>query len=334
MDVTSEPEGSWGMANKEGPHDAFPVRTVARMTGLSADLIRAWERRYGVVTPVRGPRGARLYTNDDIAHLRLLAQAVASGRAIGDVARLGARELQVLVGSAAPALVPTPARPAPRATGEPAPAAPVVAALLASIQRLDAAAVEDQLSDSLIVLGHRDFARQIVAPLLVVIGERWGAGSLTVGAEHLASGLLRNLLGGLIRAHGSTVGATVLLATPSGERHELGLLLVSLLLRDAGIGVHYLGPDVPTADILASAHRANVSVVGVGFADSGNRTRAGEELRRLELHLDPRTELWLGGREAAAVATATGSTRGIVVDSLDQLDHHIARLRDQAMLHR
>jgi len=322
------------MARNDRPHDAYPVRTVARMTGLSADIIRAWERRYGVVTPVRGPRGSRLYTTDDIAHLRLLAQVVASGRTIGDVARLDSAELRALIGEAT-----GPARGAPGGDGPvdvsgAAAVAPAVAALLDAIQRLDAPAIEAQLNDALLALGHRDFARKIVVPLLVEIGDRWGAGRLSVGAEHLASGLLRNVLGSLIRTRGTAPGATVLLATPSGERHELGLLLVSLLLRDAGLGVHYLGPDVPAAEIIASAHRANVSAVGLGFADAGNRTRAVEELRRVELQLAPDTQLWLGGREAATVAAATGSARSVVVDDLDKLDREIARLRDTAALRR
>ncbi len=75
------------------PHDAYPLRTVAAMTGLTPDLIRAWEKRYAVVAPVRGARGARLYSAADVTHLRLLARVVGGGRAIGDVAALAAAEL-------------------------------------------------------------------------------------------------------------------------------------------------------------------------------------------------------------------------------------------------
>jgi DNA-binding transcriptional MerR regulator len=83
-------------------HDAFPLRTVATMTGLTPDLIRAWEKRYAVVAPIRGARGARLYTALDIAHLRVLARVVAAGRAIGDVAALPAAELEQLAAQGAP----------------------------------------------------------------------------------------------------------------------------------------------------------------------------------------------------------------------------------------
>ena len=95
-------------ATKTGvPHDAYPLSTVTVMTGLSPDLIRAWERRYAVVAPIRGARGARLYSAADISHLRLLARAVGAGRAIGDVAGLSPAQLQRLEGA-------TPQAPEPR----------------------------------------------------------------------------------------------------------------------------------------------------------------------------------------------------------------------------
>src|SRR5512135_256513 len=83
-------------------HDAFPLRTVTAMTGLTPDLIRAWEKRYAVVAPIRGARGARLYTAADIAHLRLLGRVVAAGRSIGDVAGMSPAKLEQLAGDAVP----------------------------------------------------------------------------------------------------------------------------------------------------------------------------------------------------------------------------------------
>src|SRR5512143_1122569 len=89
-------------AAKKVPHEAYPLRTVSATTGLSPDLIRAWERRYGVVSPRRGARGARLYSSADVAHLRLLARVVGAGRAIGDVAGLDRTQLEHLAAGAPP----------------------------------------------------------------------------------------------------------------------------------------------------------------------------------------------------------------------------------------
>lgn len=305
-------------------HDAYPVRTVARLTGLSPDLIRAWEKRYGVVTPQRGPRGSRLYSADDISHLRALAKVVGTGRAIGDVAELSREQLETLAASAQPLEL-------PHATTRPAPsgpeAAPVIERVLEALLRFDAEAVERQLSDALVALGAGPFARQIAAPLLDAVGDRWSSGSLSVGHEHLVSGVLRNLLTSLIRARHRVGQPTVLLATPSGDRHEFGLLLVALMLLDAGVGVAYLGVDLPAPDVVHAARSMGVAVVGLGVVDGENRSTATDEVRRIEAELPQRTEIWLGGREADAVAAALPGSRVRVVAKLDQLETEAARLR-------
>src|SRR5512143_3791341 len=102
--------GMEGAVTKDrGAHDSLPLRTVSRLTGLSADIIRVWERRYGVVAHARGPRGARLYSTEDVAQLRLLRRAVSSGRAIGDIARLSRGALENLVGTPEPTAARAPA---------------------------------------------------------------------------------------------------------------------------------------------------------------------------------------------------------------------------------
>ena len=306
-------------------HDAYPVRTVARLTGLSADLIRVWEKRYGVVTPVRGPRGARLYSADDVAHLRALAQLVGRGRAIGDVAALSRREMDALVH--APDVTRQP--PATPALAEGADT--VIARVLAAIERFDAAAVERHLGDALIGLGSSAFTRRVVAPLLVEVGRRWSDGRLTVADEHLCSVALRNLLASVIRTRPMAPATSVLLATPSGERHEFGLLLVALTLLDGGLRVHYLGVDLPAADIAGAARRSGAGVVGRGMVDSHNRSHAVAEIRAVESALPANAELWLGGRDAAGVHRRLSRTRARVLDRLELVEAEVARLLAQPM---
>jgi DNA-binding transcriptional MerR regulator/methylmalonyl-CoA mutase cobalamin-binding subunit len=300
-------------------HQAYPVRTVARLTGLSPDLIRAWEKRYAVVSPVRGPRGARLYSADDIQHLRLLGQVVSSGRAIGDVAGLSMRELAEL---AVPVLVPAP---------EPIVAAPddarVVEELLGAIERFDGRKLEEQLGAAVLAFGDRHFVRRVAVPLLTLIGQRWEKGRLPVAAEHLTSSAVRNLIGGLLRNRGPSDHPTVLLATPSGERHEFGILLIALLLRTGGVGVHYLGPDLPSAEILGAAAQIEPVAVGLGLVDQGNAARARSEVRAIEAGLNAGTELWLGGRAAADLYDVIAPTRAQVFSDLDAVEIAIERLR-------
>ena len=299
------------------PHDAFPLKTVARLTGLSPDIIRAWERRYAVVSPVRGPRGARLYSGADVSRLRLLGTLVARGRSIGDVAALGPEALGALVQGEAAARVTTVAG----TSGE-----DPIAQVLAALGRFDSAAVDRLLGESLFALGASAFVSRIGAPLLERIGEQWEKGELSVAEEHIASATIRSLFGGLIRMQLPGRPPSFLLAAPSGERHELGLSMVALQCLHAGLAVAYAGVDLPAEEIVAAARRSNVPVVGLSLVSGTNRPTAVEQVRRVEAELPPRVEIWLGGRDAAAVAQELGNSRAIVLQSIPSVEGEIARI--------
>jgi len=294
------------------PHDSFPLRTVSALTGLSPDLIRAWEKRYGVVAPIRGPRGARLYTATDIDHLRLLARAVGTGRAIGDVASLGRTQLEQLTA----------------ASVDEAPAAPnrIVEQVIERLGSFDHVAVTSLLGDALVGLGLRTFVHQVVAPLLHEVGARWGRGELSIAREHLFSGTLRNLLASLIQTRHRSGSRSVVLATPAGERHEFGILLVALLALDAGLDVAYVGTDIPAGEIVATVRRTNAILLGLSLVSDGNRSTAVAELRTILHALPAATELWLGGRDAPAVAARLKPPRGVVVGGLDRAEADLIRL--------
>ena len=305
----------------DDPHDAYPIRTVARLTGLSPDLIRVWEHRYGVVKPLRGPRRARLYTREDVAHLRLLATLVANGRSIGDVARLDHETLRALASEAMPPpLGAAEAEP----TGEPG---EVVERVLAALGRFDTRQMERLLGEALIAMGAAAFVRKVAGPLLDEVGARWSAKRLSVAEEHLVSGTLRGLLDTVSRLHNGGKAPAVLLAAPSGERHEFGLLIVELLFQEEGLAVARPGTDLPDVEILKAAREMGVRVVGLSLVNGENRERAIEQVKRIARDLRPEVELWLGGRDATAVARALRGTRTIVLDRLDDVEANIRRLR-------
>lgn len=295
-------------------HDALPLRTVTATTGLSPDLIRAWERRYGVVAPIRGPRGARLYSAADVAHLRLLAQVVASGRVIGDVAGLSAAQLAQLIRPVAE----------PPAQGE---ADALTAPILAAVARLDAPATSRLLGDALLALGPDRFADRCACPLLREVGVRWKGGRLCVAEEHLLSAALRTILCGLIQQRSASSRPVILLAAPTGERHELGMLLFALRALDHSLGTLYLGTDLPAAEIAAAATRAHVRVVGLGLTNPAGRTAFARAVAWLQHTLPPSTEIWLGGAAARQVGAAIPRFRGAVLDDRTEIDSHLARLR-------
>jgi MerR family transcriptional regulator, light-induced transcriptional regulator len=296
------------------------------MTGLTPDLIRAWEKRYGVVAPIRGARGARLYTSADVAHLRLLARVVDAGRAIGDVAALSQSELEQLAAQRLPE------GQAPREGEHRTAGQHLVTRVLERLERFDHAAVTGLLGDAVVGLGARTFVHEVAVPLVHRVGACWADGELSIAAEHMLTGTLRNLLVGLIQ-HRAQEGRPVLLATPAGERHEIGVLLVALLALDAGNNVVYLGVDLPAGEIVVAAQHTQARVVGLSVVAGENRAHAVHEVEAIQIALPGDIELWLGGADAGRVASRVKGFRGLVVDSLSATETELARIAAGATYH-
>lgn len=227
----------------------FPMRVVTRRTGLTPDLLRAWERRYGVVAPGRSDSGQRVYSEADIERLSLLYQITQAGHNISTVANLPLAELVSLAREAGRA--DDAARAAHDANGS---AATVLATALPAIARLDSAALDDTLRRSAILLGSSAFVDRVVTPLLVEVGNRWHRGALSPAHEHLATAVVRRVLAWVIdMASARTDAPSIVVATPAGEQHELGALLVHAAAAEEGWDVTYLGANLPAEAISRTA---------------------------------------------------------------------------------
>jgi DNA-binding transcriptional MerR regulator/methylmalonyl-CoA mutase cobalamin-binding subunit len=299
------------------PSVGYAIRAVSLMTGVAIDTLRAWERRYGAVTPVRDDRG-RMYTDADVHRIRLLRDAVANGHAIGRIARLPEDQLTTL---AAPSPAGAPAN------QERAPSSVVdTAAIVAALERFDASSVEMQLARAAAMLRAPDLLRDVLVPVLTEVGERWHSGRARVAHEHLLSASVRNVLGSLLRVHARTgVPDRLLFATPAGERHEFGTLGAALLAASGGLGTIYLGPDMPADDIVAVTTVVQLDVVVLGMTDRGDQPVVEAEVNRVATALAPRIELWLGGTGAERVA-ATLTRLVVVVPTYDALETQLVRL--------
>src|SRR5579871_5076006 len=165
----------------------YPIRAVAKITGISLDTLRAWERRYKAVVPERSDRG-RQYGAEHIERLLLLNQLVQKGHAIGGIASRSDEELRVL-------LTEEPSRPVP----VPAPPLDILASVLAAIESFDTVRAGDELSRLAAVLSPSDLVYEVAVPLMSEVGTRWHNGTLAIAQEHLVSEMLRTLLGSLLR---------------------------------------------------------------------------------------------------------------------------------------
>jgi len=301
----------------------YPIRAAANLTGLSIDTLRAWERRYQAVTPIRGERG-RVYGEREIRRLILLRDAVARGHAIGQVAGLEDSALEkLLVGPV----------PAAKTTGLDRTDQPVSDALLpvvAAIESFDYATANFQLGRLAALLPVDTLVSEVVFPLMKLVGERWHGGTLSIAQEHMTSSIVRNLLGGLVRLSASSNHSQrILFATPSGELHEFGILASAMLAAADGFEALYLGSSLPALEIVAAAEQTSPRAIVVGIKASEPTQGTIEELRILALKLPKTVELWLGGSNVKKTLASIGSVRTIALEDFSELEEHLARLKKE-----
>jgi MerR family transcriptional regulator, light-induced transcriptional regulator len=211
----------------------FRIGELAERTGVRSDLLRAWERRYGLLRPTRSDAGYRLYSSEDEERVRAMVRQLGAGAPAGEAARL------VLGGANAP----EPAAPA-------LPAAP--AELREALDRFDDAGAQAALDNLMSALSFETVARQVILPYLRELGERWQRGEASVAQEHFATIVLRGRLLALARGWDRGTGPRALLACAPDEQHELGLIVFGLALRQHGWRITYLGANTPVETLTAA----------------------------------------------------------------------------------
>ena len=217
------------------------IGELARRSGVSADLLRVWERRYGLLAPARTAGGYRLYSADDEARVRSMRAHIAQGLSAAEAAQL-ARETT--------AAAPQSSAPTDHA-----------AALWSALDGFDDAGAQAAFDRLVATFSIETVAATAILPYLRTLGERWSDGDASVAQEHFATGLLRARLLALARGWDRGGGPRALLACPSGERHDLGLIILGLALRDRGWRITFLGPDTPVETLAAAADQLAPDVV-------------------------------------------------------------------------
>jgi methanogenic corrinoid protein MtbC1 len=297
-----------------------PIQVVVRRTGLTADVLRAWERRYGVVEPGRSPTGRRLYSDDDIERLRLLRRATLSGRSIGQVSNLPTADLVQLIRDDEVEEARAP-EPAPERSDE---GGQIRLEALAAVEEMDSGRLERLLRRAATTFGAERALDEVAAPVLTEVGERWQTGDLSVAHEHLMSAVIRQVVGDLLRSASSNPDRPLaLFATPAGERHEFGALMAAVIAATRGWRVLYLGADVPAADIARAAlrHRPRLVAVSVVSRDVGQPLT--EVLSDLREGLPSEVTLIVGGRGLARHEELLNEIGALRIDNLAGLRDYL-----------
>jgi methanogenic corrinoid protein MtbC1 len=262
---------------------SYPIRAVAKITGLSLDTLRAWERRHKAVVPERSHRG-RLYGTVHIERLLLLGQLVQKGHAIGGIASLSDQELHGLLAES----------PQPAKTAESLTQRDILAPVLSALERFDSAAAHAEVGRLAATLTPRNLVYQVMVPLMHEVGVRWHDGALAVAQEHMASQIIRDVLGSLIclfRPFRPSI--KMVFATPAGEMHEFGIQAAAMLASMTGIEPVYLGANLPAKEIGATATKTGAQVIVLGITLPSMATQA--EVRAIAASMPEATTLWIGG---------------------------------------
>jgi len=234
-------------AKSEAP-ELYPIRTIATLTGVNPITLRAWERRYGLITPTRTESGHRLYSRADIDTIHRVVALLDKGIAIGQV-----RHALAQPGSAATA------RPSAEQS---APWDDYRARLITAISQFDEERLETIYNEVHSIYPADLVTRKVLLPLLEELGTRWESTEGSVAEEHFFGVYLRNKLGARFHhRHRHSTGPRLLAACLPGEQHEVGLLLFALAANDAGFRLVLLGADMPLAELPHAARRAQCDAI-------------------------------------------------------------------------
>jgi DNA-binding transcriptional MerR regulator len=238
---------------------ALRIGEFARRVGVTPELLRAWERRYALLRPVRSEGGFRLYTTEDAERVSRMKAALDEGLSAAEAARSALAQARPTEGLLDQART----------------------RLLVAVRRYDEAAVHSVLDEALGRFTLETALRELILPVLREIGNEWERGTLEVGQEHFATNIVRERLLALARHWGRGPGPLAILACAPGERHDLGLIAYGLLLRSYGWRILFLGADTPLSTLGQAVAATEPRLVVVASMDGALFEAGSADLRRL-----------------------------------------------------
>jgi MerR family transcriptional regulator, light-induced transcriptional regulator len=285
---------------------------VSQMTGLSVHVIRAWEKRYNVVEPDRTDTNRRLYSEEDIEKLKLLNNALHLGHHIGGIANLSLIELKNLL--------PKESSDSTEIKNDTVPinSEKIVAEILAdsmeAIKNYDAKKLESILLNASARLTQPVLIEELIIPLVYKVGDLWHSGEIRVANEHLASSVIRGFLFNLLESYSLNDSAPVMVsATPRGQEHELGALIVGVVAASSGWKVIYLGSNLPAEEIGAVVSHLKARVVALSIVYPNDDLHLKHELKKFKHLLPDGVSILVGGRAVSGYYDVLDAIGAVVV---------------------
>lgn len=292
---------------KNGQTEQLPIRTISSLTGVNAVTLRAWERRYGLIRPLRTPKGHRLYTHQHLALIRRALTLIERGVPISRV-----RELLE-------------AEPAPVRAGRPTgPWREYLERMTAAIARFDDLELDRIYDEALSLHPVERVMQRLLSPLLAHLGDRWQDLSGAIAEEHFFAFYLRSKLGARLQhfvRYGS--GPKLVAACAPGEQHEIGLMLFALHANAAGFRSVLLGADTPLADLAVAQRRSASEAVVISSSVDPAPGLLERDLPRLLAQTG--VPVFVGGATAVRHRQAIAAAGAIPIGT--ELDEGVRRIK-------
>lgn len=298
------------------------IHVASARSGLSVHVIRIWEKRYGAVQPKRTGTNRRHYSDNDIERLTLLRRATEAGHNIGNVAALSTDDLRSLAGAATLRLDPVDSTSSAQRFHD---------ECLEAVRKFDGHELDERLRNALVSLGHQGLLRQVAAPLAQSIGKLWRAGIVTAAHEHFLTASLKVFLGKLAgQFAASAIAPAIVIATPAGQLHELGAVMINTAAAQVGWRTTYLGASLPAAEIAGAAVKTSAVAVAISIVYPDDDPELAQELLNLGRFLPANVTIFSGGRAAASYLKALQAIRAVQLDDFETFSRQLDVLRRNA----
>jgi MerR family transcriptional regulator, light-induced transcriptional regulator len=297
------------------------IHRVAKLTGLSKDVIRVWERRYGLVKPSRSANRYREYSDEELALLRFVKAQMEQGATIGSLAAEGRESLVARMQATTPL-----------SAEEQKPHDRLLDDLIGLLDPLDKAGFERKLNGAVAVIPFDEAVQRILFPLQRRIGDLWHEGQLNVAVEHYVTKLVQQKLFSVMnQLPVNEFGPRILIACPEGESHEIGAQTVAYIAATRGCQVYYLGPDLPSSDLVAFCEQIKPDLVLLSLTEAKPEAATLQKLKELE-PLATRWSVAMGGQGARAIGDLLRETKVELLDDLTALHSRLMILLSTRML--
>lgn len=309
----------------------YSIKIAAARSGVSAHLIRMWEKRYAALSPDRTETNRRLYSDDHVERLSLLHACTSRGHRISNVASLPSETLRKLAQETA-----TPHRSASSSEstaplkGATRGLPPELVDAYTAIEAMDITALRNALDAAAVTLGYQGMLTKLAVPLMQHIGRLWCEGRLTAACEHFASSALRTHLLGQVQSYSAHRQAPVIITvTPTGQLHEFGAVVSAAAANAAGWHVIHLGSSLPAAEIAGAAIRSEARLVALSLVHPPDDPDLPGQLRMLRRLLPARIDIVAGGQACESYQSSLAEIRATVIHSIDTFTEALATNRQQ-----